>query len=82
VSSRSSKERIHDILNAIDSIEKRTAEMNFDEFSQNETVVKAVLYDLIIMGEAAINIPKEIQALAPGLPWRSKFKNNLVDDSQ
>ncbi|MGB3492908.1 MAG: DUF86 domain-containing protein [Elainellaceae cyanobacterium] len=70
MSSRSFKERIQDILNAIDSIQNRTVDLNFDEFCQNETLIKAVLYDLIIIGEAAINIPADIQALAPELPWR------------
>ncbi len=74
MSSRSSKERIQDILNAIDnaidSIQNRTVDLNFDEFCQNETLIKAGLYDLIIIGEAAINIPADIQALAPELPWR------------
>jgi len=68
MSSRSAKERIQDILNAIDSIQRRTASMSFDEFSQHETVVKAVLYDLIIIGEAAMNVPADLQALAPEIP--------------
>ena len=70
MSSRSTKERIQDILNAIDSIQIRTVGMSFDEFSQNETIAKAVLYDLIIIGEAAINVSVDIQVLAPELPWR------------
>ncbi|NEQ95546.1 MAG: DUF86 domain-containing protein [Cyanothece sp. SIO2G6] len=57
MSSRSAKERIQDMLNAIGSIQSCTDGMSFDEFSQNETIVKAVLYDLIVIGEAAINIP-------------------------
>lgn len=70
MSSRSAKERIQDILNAINSIQNRTADISFDQFSQNETIIKAVLYDLIIIGEAAINIPADIQVLAPEIPWR------------
>ena len=62
MSSRSAKERIQDILNTINSIQTRTARMSFDEFSQNETIVKAVLYDLIIIGEAAINVSVDVQA--------------------
>jgi uncharacterized protein with HEPN domain len=82
VFSRSAKERIQDILNAIDSIQMRTAGMSFDEFSQNETVVKAVLYDLIIIGEAAINISSNVQALAPELPWRlmSDMRNIMAHE--
>jgi uncharacterized protein with HEPN domain len=71
MSSRSAQERIQDILNAIHSIQVRTIDISFEEFSQSETVVKAVLYDLIVIGEAAIHIPTNIQALAPELPWRS-----------
>ncbi len=48
MSSRNVQTRIQDILGAIDSIQQRTAGMNFEAFSENETVVKAVLSDLII----------------------------------
>jgi uncharacterized protein with HEPN domain len=44
MSFRAAKERIQDILNAIDSIQTRTTDMSFQEFSQNETILKAVLY--------------------------------------
>ncbi len=82
MSSRSAKERIQDILNAIDSIQSRTAGMSFDQFSQDETIVKAVLYDLIVIGEAAINIPADVQALAPELPWRlmSDMRNIMAHE--
>jgi uncharacterized protein with HEPN domain len=82
MSSRSAKERIQDILNAIDSIQHRTAGMNFDQFSQDETIVKAVLYDLIVIGEAAINISADVQALAPELPWRlmSDMRNIMAHE--
>ncbi len=82
MSSRDWNDRIQDILSAIDSIQKRTAGMNFDEFSNNETIVKAVLYDLIIIGEAAIKIPTDIQALSPELPWRlmSDMRNIMAHE--
>lgn len=82
MSSRSAKERIQDILNAIDTIQRRTAGMGFEEFSQNETILKAVLYDLIVIGEAAINIPTDVQTLAPELPWRlmSDMRNIMAHE--
>jgi uncharacterized protein with HEPN domain len=82
MSSRSAKERIQDILNAIDSVQSRTTGMSFEQFSQDETIVKAVLYDLIIIGEAAINVPADIQALAPELPWRlmSDMRNIMAHE--
>ena len=82
VSSRTVKDRIQDILNAISSIQKETKNIDFLEFSHNETLVKAVLYDLIITGEAAINILTEIQLLAPELPWRlmSDMRNIMAHE--
>jgi uncharacterized protein with HEPN domain len=82
VSSRNVQTRIQDILSAIDSIQQRTAGMNFEIFSENETIVKAVLYDLIIIGEAAINIPVEVQTLAPEIPWRlmSDMRNIMAHE--
>ena len=70
MSSRSAKARIQDILNAIESIQRRTIGISFDQFSQDETIVKAVLYDLIIIGEAAINSPADVQVSEPEIPWR------------
>jgi uncharacterized protein with HEPN domain len=70
VSSRTVKERIQDILNAIDSIQAEIGNIDFIEFSHNEMLVKAILYDLIIIGEVASNIPREVKSLSPEVPWR------------
>ena len=82
MSSRTVKERIQDILNAIDSIQTETKNIDFIEFSHNEILVKAVLYDLIIIGEAAINIPTEIHLLSPEVPWRlmSDMRNIIAHE--
>ena len=53
---------IQDILQSIATIQHRTAGMTFEEFQRDETIIKAVLYDLIIIGEASSNVPD--------LPWR------------
>lgn len=70
MSSRSWQERIDDILQSIAAIQSRTCNLSFAEFKQDETVVKAVLFDFIIIGEATRNIPPEIQIIAPNIPWR------------
>ena len=44
--------------------------MEFEDFMANRTIVKAVLYDLGIIGEAARNIPSDIQSRYPKIPWR------------
>jgi len=60
VPSRNWQLRIQDVLNAINSIQRSTAKISFQEFEQNEILVKAVLYDFVVIGEAA-NSPPHIQ---------------------
>ena len=54
----------------ISAIEQRTKGITFEEFTKNQTNIKAVLYDFIIIGEATRNVPKEIQSRYPLIPWR------------
>lgn len=70
ISSRSDQARIQDILNSITSIQKRLVGLDFAAFCNDETPQKAVLYDLIIIGEAAKNISVETQQKAPNIPWQ------------
>jgi uncharacterized protein with HEPN domain len=58
------------MLKAISSIEEQMSGLGFEEFVQNETIAKAVLYDFLVIGEAAINIPNEVQSRYPAIPWR------------
>jgi uncharacterized protein with HEPN domain len=62
--------RIQDIINAGNSIQRYTAGMTFEEFQQNEMLIKAILYDFVVIGEAAINVPSEVQSRYPQIPWR------------
>ena len=70
MSSKPDSKRIQDILSSIISIQKRLSGLDFEQFCENETVQKAVLYDLIIIGEAAKNISPETQQKAPDIPWQ------------
>jgi uncharacterized protein with HEPN domain len=62
--------RIQDIVQSITGIQQRTAGMTFEQFQGNETLAKAVLYDFLIIGEASINVPSDIQSRYPDIPWR------------
>jgi uncharacterized protein with HEPN domain len=70
VPSRDWQLRIQDILQSIAEILQRTEGMEFEDFMANRTIIKAVLYDFGIIGEAARNIPPEIQSRYPQIPWR------------
>lgn len=70
MSSRDWQLRIQDILAAINSIQTATAGMTYDTFATSDVVVKAVLYDLIVIGEATTNISPAIQERYSDIPWR------------
>lgn len=70
MSSRDWQFRIKDMMQASLAIQNRVANIDFTDFKNNETISKAVLYDFLIIGEAAINIPIEIQSRYPQIPWR------------
>ncbi|MEM8604831.1 MAG: DUF86 domain-containing protein [Cyanobacteria bacterium P01_H01_bin.121] len=70
MSSRGWLIRVQDILNAIESIQSAIGTRTFEEFTDDSILLKAVLYDFVIIGEAAANIPTEIRAKATDIPWR------------
>jgi uncharacterized protein with HEPN domain len=67
---RDSKLYLKDILDAIAKIEDYTKDLSFEEFSKNNLVVDAVVRNFEIIGEASKNIPEEIKAKYPDIPWK------------
>lgn len=61
--------RVHDILQAIDKIQRYTANMSELQFSADEKTVDAVVRNFAIIGEAANQIPEAVQKANPNLPW-------------
>jgi uncharacterized protein with HEPN domain len=70
VSSREWFLQVQDILNAINAIQRHTAGLTLSEFQNHEMALQAVLYNFVIVGEAARNIPAEIQQRYPQILWR------------
>jgi uncharacterized protein with HEPN domain len=69
VSPRDWRERIQDILDAIDEIQAFTRGMDFDTFAADAKTVKAVELDLIVIGEAATQIPDHVEEEYPQIAW-------------
>ncbi len=71
---------INDILAAIDKIERYSKGMTFDTFFQNDLVIDAIIRNFEIIGEAANNIPQEIQSQFPFVEWKETigFRNILI----
>ena len=70
MSSRSWQLRVQDILDAIGRIQRQTENLSFEELEDNETVMQAVLYNFIIIGEAATQVDAEVKQRYPQIPWR------------
>lgn len=70
---------IYDILEAIAEIESFTNSLNFEKFQAEQKAVKAVLYNMAIIGEAARNIPPEVEAGFSEIPWAEvRGRRNVV----
>ncbi|MBI4652674.1 DUF86 domain-containing protein [Candidatus Kuenenbacteria bacterium] len=70
MSKRGIKLYLEDIEDSIRKIEKYTRGINFDKFSSDEKIIDAVVRNLSIIGEAVINIPKEIKVKNPDVAWK------------
>ena len=61
---------LKDILEAMESIEKFTKGMDFDDFRKDDKTISAIIRKFEIIGEAIKQIPKEIREKYPQIPWR------------
>ncbi len=71
--------RIQDILEAIESIQSYTEDMEFATFENDRRTVDAVVRNLIIIGEAATRVPDESAQRFPEIPWAEmRAMRNLI----
>lgn len=61
---------LHDMLEAISSIESYGS-ISFDEFLVDVKTQDAIMFNLIVMGEAASKITNEFQEKHSEIPWSS-----------
>ena len=59
-----------DIVDSCEHIRTYTEGMTFNDFMSDRKTVDAVARNLEIIGEAAKNIPEEILAEKPEVPWK------------
>jgi uncharacterized protein with HEPN domain len=80
VSPRDWRDRIRDILDAIAEIQKFTQGMDFEIFKEDDKSIRAVEMNFIIIGEAASQIPEEIEEKYPKIPWSlmRAMRNRIV----
>ena len=80
MSPRSWQDRIRDILDAIAEIQKFTRDMDYATFKDDDKSIRAVEMNFIIIGEAANQIPEEIEDQYATIPWSlmRAMRNRIV----
>ena len=79
MSIRSWQVRLDDILEAITLIEDYVASMDESAWRQDRKTIDAVIRNLEVIGEAAGQIPKEVQDAFPEIPWaKMKGMRNIL----
>lgn len=76
--SRTPRERLTDISNAVDGVRRAVQALEQAEAEKAENAAQlafdALLYRLMVIGEAAKALPAELLALQPLVPWREIAK--------
>lgn len=67
---REPKVFLEDIYAAALKIEKFTKGLSFEDFVDNDLISDAVIKNILVIGEAAKNIPDEIRKKNPHIEWR------------
>ena len=80
MSPRDWREHIRDILDAITEIRSFTRGMNYETFKDDDKSIRAVEMNFIIIGEAANQIPEEIEEQYTTIPWNlmRAMRNRIV----
>lgn len=70
------------MLESILDIEEATSNLGYDDFAANKTILKAVVRDLEIIGEAANKVGVEFRNSHPEIPWRDMIdmRNVLIHE--
>lgn len=76
------KLRIADVVAAVDKIRRYTDGMSVEAFLTDEKTVDAVLWNFIVVGEAARHIPGDVEARHMEVPWHRMrgLRNVLVHE--
>jgi uncharacterized protein with HEPN domain len=77
-----SRNYLHHILIEADYLVGRSAGLSFDEFVASDTLRRAFVRSLEIVGEAAKKVPDEFRAQHPDVEWRAMagMRDRLIHD--
>ena len=80
MSPRDWRDRVRDILDAIAEIKKFTRGMDYESFRKDDKAIRAIEMNFIIIGEAANQIPEEVEEKHINIPWNlmRAMRNRIV----
>ncbi len=80
--SLSPPEYIRHMLDEIDYILNRISNMDYDSFVRDETLKRAFVRSVEVIGEASKKLPEDIKAMQPEVEWRkvSGMRDRLIHD--
>jgi len=70
MSKRGDKLYLKDVLDSIGKIEEYVKNLSFEDFSNRELVVDAVVRNFEIIGEASKNISDDLKSAYQDVPWK------------
>ncbi len=75
---------IEKLINLIDKIENYCKDLDYENFSKNEMLTEACVFNLVQLGENSHKISDELEKLHPEIAWRelNGLRNRLVHDYQ
>jgi uncharacterized protein with HEPN domain len=73
---------LEDIMESAEKILDYTKDLSFDDFSQDNKTIDAVIRNFEIIGEATHLLPEEIKERYPEIDWHHirGFRNRIVHD--
>ncbi len=80
--SLSPPEYIRHMLDEIDYILNRISKMDYESFVRDETLKRAFVRSVEVIGEASKKLPEDIKAMQPEVEWRkvSGMRDRLIHD--
>lgn len=76
------RHRVEHLLEAVQRIRRYTADLDQASFAKDERTIDAVVRNFQVMGDAARQVPADVQARYPDVPWREimAMRHVLVHD--
>ena len=80
MSPRDWRSRVEDILDAIAETETFVRGLSYEQLRNDPKTLKAVMANLVVIGEAATHIPDDVMSAHPGVPWSDMkaMRNHVV----